>query len=209
MSARVYFKKRVKDWKRWVYIASARWTVKTDKFSLFVYCNFLVLLSITVRSQNINKQNVNRADETLTDYSFLTIGITILNQRIIWKDDIEFVTEFPCLLGHPVYEVRSREDQVSREIWENRAALSYNLQTLVYTCTFTLGNGHPCKDSNSNFSTQYRGNLGLISQQENGLFGVPSRLSSFNLYAQGYSWNQFSLGGLCKQEQCYSSIRGG
>ena len=23
-------------------------------------------------------------------------------QRIILKDDIEFVTEFPCLLGHPV-----------------------------------------------------------------------------------------------------------
>ena len=28
--------------------------------------------------------------------------ITILNQRIIYKDDIEFVAEFPCLLGHPV-----------------------------------------------------------------------------------------------------------
>ena len=31
-----------------------------------------------------------------------SVGITILNQRIIWKDDIELVTEFPCLLGHPV-----------------------------------------------------------------------------------------------------------
>ena len=39
---------------------------------LFVNCNFLVLLSTTVRSQNINKQNVNIADETLTDYSFLS-----------------------------------------------------------------------------------------------------------------------------------------
>ena len=38
----------------------------------FVYCNFLVLLSTTVCSQNINKQNVNIADETLTDYSFLS-----------------------------------------------------------------------------------------------------------------------------------------
>ena len=28
--------------------------------------------------------------------------ITILNQRIIYKENIEFVTEFPCLLGHPV-----------------------------------------------------------------------------------------------------------
>ena len=30
-----------------------------------------ILLSTTVFSQNINKQNVNIADETLTDYSFL------------------------------------------------------------------------------------------------------------------------------------------
>ena len=36
-------------------------------------------------------------------YAF-SVGITILNQRIISKDDIEFVTEFPCLLGNPVYE---------------------------------------------------------------------------------------------------------
>ena len=46
--------------------------MKTDKFNLLVYCNFLVLLSTTVCSQNINKQNVNIADETLTDYNFLS-----------------------------------------------------------------------------------------------------------------------------------------
>ena len=46
--------------------------MNTDKFTLFVYCNFLVLLSTTGWSQNINKQNVNIADETLTDYSFLS-----------------------------------------------------------------------------------------------------------------------------------------
>ena len=44
---------------------------------------------------------MNIADETLIDYNL--VGITILNQRIIGKDDIEFVTEFPCFLGHPVY----------------------------------------------------------------------------------------------------------
>ena len=38
-----------------------------------------------ISSLNINKQNVNIADETLTDYSFL-VGITILNQRIILKN---------------------------------------------------------------------------------------------------------------------------
>ena len=43
-----------------------------DNFTLFVYCNFLVLLSTTVYSQNINKQDVNLADETLTDYSFIS-----------------------------------------------------------------------------------------------------------------------------------------
>ena len=40
--------------------------------TLFVYCSFLVLPSTPLRSQNINKQNVNIADETLTDYSFLS-----------------------------------------------------------------------------------------------------------------------------------------
>ena len=71
MSARVYFMKSVKDCKD-VFNVSARWTVKTDKFTLFVNCNFLVLLSKTVCSQNINNQSVNIADETLTDYSFLS-----------------------------------------------------------------------------------------------------------------------------------------
>ena len=38
----------------------------------------------------------------LLEITTFSVGITILNQRIILKDDIEFVTEFPCLLGHPV-----------------------------------------------------------------------------------------------------------
>ena len=65
-----------------------------------VYCNILVLLSTIVFSQNINKQNLNIADETLTDYSFLSRYNYTKIKKIIWKDDIEFVTEFPCLLGH-------------------------------------------------------------------------------------------------------------
>ena len=47
-------------------------TLKTDKFTLFVYCDFLVLQSTTVCIQNIEKQIVNIADETFTDYSFLS-----------------------------------------------------------------------------------------------------------------------------------------
>ena len=39
--------------------------------------------------------NVNIADETLTAFS---VGI----KELFKKDDIEFFTEFPCLLGHPV-----------------------------------------------------------------------------------------------------------
>ena len=37
----------------------------------------------------------------LLQITAFSVGITILNQRIIQKDDIKFVTEFPCLLGHP------------------------------------------------------------------------------------------------------------
>ena len=67
---------------------------KTAKFTLFVYCNFLVLLSTTAHSKHIYKQTVNIAA--------FSVSITILNQRIILKDDIEFATEFPCLFVHPV-----------------------------------------------------------------------------------------------------------
>ena len=70
-------------------------------FDIFVYCNFLVLLSTTVCSQNINKQIVNIADETLTDYGFLSRYHCTKSKNYL-KDDIEFVTEFPCFLGHPV-----------------------------------------------------------------------------------------------------------
>ena len=65
MSARVYFMKRVKDCLR-------KLNREDGQFTLFVYCNFLVLLSTTVCSQNKKKQNGNIADETLTDYSFLS-----------------------------------------------------------------------------------------------------------------------------------------
>ena len=55
-----------------------------------------------MRSQNINKQNVNIADETLTYYSFLS-RYHFTKSKNYLKDDIEFVTQFPCLLGHPVH----------------------------------------------------------------------------------------------------------
>ena len=71
-----------------------------------VYCNFHVLLRTTVCSQNINKRNVNIADETLTGYSFLSRYHYTKSKNYLKKDDIEFATEFPCLLGHPVYIYR-------------------------------------------------------------------------------------------------------
>ena len=67
MSARTYFMKRVKDCKD-VSIMSSQ-EEQSRKFTLFVYYNFLVLLSTPVCSQNINKQNVNIADETLSAFS--------------------------------------------------------------------------------------------------------------------------------------------
>ena len=67
MSAQVYYMKRVKDCKDVTLMSP-----QDEQFTLLVFCNFLVLLSTTVCSQNINNQNVNIADETLTDYSFLS-----------------------------------------------------------------------------------------------------------------------------------------
>ena len=51
--------------------------------------------------------------ETIADIIILwllKLGITMLIHN---KDDIEFVTEFPCFLGHPVYsdlEKKGREN---------------------------------------------------------------------------------------------------
>ena len=91
--------------------------MNTDKFTLFVYCNCLVLLSTTVCSQNINKQNVNIAAKLLQITAF-SVGITLLNQRIIHKDDIEFVTEFPCFLGHPVEEIFNKGEKYWKRIFK-------------------------------------------------------------------------------------------
>ena len=72
---------------RCVYNVSARWTVKTDKFTLFVSCNFLVL----------------------------------------HVHDIEFVTEFPCLLGHPVFNA-----------WSNKAFTGVRVPLWVWHCLLKL-----------------------------------------------------------------------
>ena len=59
----------------------------------------------TVCSQNINKQIRNITDENFRDYSFLSrYHYTKLKNYL--KGDTEFFTEFPCLLGHPVVELR-------------------------------------------------------------------------------------------------------
>ena len=98
-NAIIYFMKPVYGCKD-VSIVFSRWTVKTDKFTLIVYCNFLVSLSVC--SQNINKQIVNITDKNLTDNNFLSKYHYTKSMNYL-KDDIEFVNEFLCLLGHPVY----------------------------------------------------------------------------------------------------------
>ena len=72
--------------------------------TLFVYCNFLVLLSTTVCSQNINKQNVNIADETLTDYNFLsryhyTKSNNYLKRRYQIRHRIPMFIGTPCSIN--------------------------------------------------------------------------------------------------------------
>ena len=72
MSARVNFIKRVKDCKDVSIMSPQDDQWRRTSLLCLPYCNFLALLSTTVCSKNINKQNVNISDETLTDNSFLT-----------------------------------------------------------------------------------------------------------------------------------------
>ena len=59
--------KRVKDCKD-VSIRLRKMNSEDGQVYSIVYCNFLVLLNVEVCSQNINKQNLNIADETLSSY---------------------------------------------------------------------------------------------------------------------------------------------
>ena len=59
ISARIYFMKRVKDCKDVSIILRKIYSEDGQVYSVCIYSNFLVLLSTTVCSQNINKQNVN------------------------------------------------------------------------------------------------------------------------------------------------------
>ena len=68
MSARVYFMKRVTDFKD-VSIMSPEENSEVYSVCILQFSRFT---KDNVCSQNINKQNVNIADETLTDYSFLS-----------------------------------------------------------------------------------------------------------------------------------------
>ena len=73
--------------------------MKTGKFTLFVNFNFLVLLSATVCSLNINKQNVNIADKALTaltDYSFLSIYTYTKS-----KNYLKRLYRIPMFIGTP------------------------------------------------------------------------------------------------------------
>ena len=110
MSARVYFKKRVKYCKD-VSIIKVNSGDRTRIVSVCI-CNSQYLLFYN-RMQSKHKQTQcehSRRNPKITAFS---VGITILNQRIICKDDIEFVTEFPCSLGHPVCS-----SHLSYKIWK-------------------------------------------------------------------------------------------
>ena len=84
--------------------------MNSEEGQVYYVCilQFPCCTSTTVCSQNINKQ---------IKFTAFSVGIPILNQRIIWKDDIEFVIEFPCLLGHPVHLTRLTSQKTKGETW--------------------------------------------------------------------------------------------
>ena len=57
----------------------------------------------------------------------LKLGITMLIHK---KDDIEFVTEFPCLLAHPVLLQRTNK------IYSRKEVMTFGKQTLLCLMTF-------------------------------------------------------------------------
>ena len=116
-------------WKRWMsgkmcsYNIFARWTVKTDKFT-YVYCNFLVLFSTSVYV----KQSVNKADENLSDFNFLsryhyTKSKNYLKRRYRIRHWIPMFIGTPCIrldfifLSVPTYILFSCQPSISKYIF--------------------------------------------------------------------------------------------
>jgi len=59
--------------------------------------------STTVCNQNINKQIHNTRRRNIYELQ-LSIGMNILTQKFIYKDDIEIVTQLSCLLSNSVFK---------------------------------------------------------------------------------------------------------
>ena len=101
MSARVYFMRSVKDCKA-VSIMSPQ-DEQWRRTSLLLYTAIFLFYWVHNRMQSKHKQTKCERSRRNSQITAFSVDFTILNQRIIWKDYFEFVTEFPCLLGHPVY----------------------------------------------------------------------------------------------------------
>ena len=62
----------------------------------------------------------------------MKLGITMLIHN---KDDIEFVTEFPCFLGHPVHSnVFSFTTVITRKLWNSKTTIDRSLSEF-YVCS--------------------------------------------------------------------------
>ena len=107
--------------------------MNSEDGQVYSVCNFLVLLSTTVCSQNINKQNVNIADETLTDYSFLswyhyTKSKNYLNRRYRIRHWIPIFIGTPCNLNLRSHLKRSMSSFYSHVSW---ITLCINIGTMI------------------------------------------------------------------------------
>ena len=72
MSARVYFMKRVKDCKDVSIMSPQDDSEDGQVYSVFILQFPCFTIKYNRMQSNINKQNVNKTDETLKDYSFLS-----------------------------------------------------------------------------------------------------------------------------------------
>ena len=63
----------------------------------------------------------------------MKLGITILIHN---KDDIEFVPEFPCLLGHPVSEIFRLVEKTTSGQFQTPYCLLFDLS--FHRCQFAI-----------------------------------------------------------------------
>lgn len=94
--------KTLKEMQRQFYSNPSQWHVEFTKVPYYLF-GHLQGVPINMVIKKINKQILNSCRQNNRGSAFLA-GIIMLNQKLIYKNEIKIVTELSCFIGTPCME---------------------------------------------------------------------------------------------------------